>query len=78
MIDHDAAGLPELPDLSPFLTDGEGSMIGAGFNRGQEGTGAHEDSGKQTTQETDETSSTGASHGLIHHHEQYWAPQSAC
>ena len=35
LVDHDAAGLPELPHLPPFLTDSDGSSIGAGFNRGQ-------------------------------------------
>ena len=35
LVDHDAAGLPELPHLPPFLTDDVGGSIGAGFNRGR-------------------------------------------
>jgi hypothetical protein len=32
IVDHDAAGLPELANFAPFLTDGDGSLVGAGFN----------------------------------------------
>lgn len=70
LVDHDAAGLPELPHLPPLLTDGDGSSIGAGFNRGQEGAEPQQDRGEQTAKETHETSTTETSHGLIHYHEQ--------
>jgi hypothetical protein len=60
------------------LTDGEGNTIGTGFDQGQEGAGTQEDGGEHTAEKTRETSTTGASHGLIHHHEQCWAQRSDC
>ena len=70
LVDHHAAGLPELSALPPFLPDGDGSSIRAGFNRRQQEIRGQEDGGKQATEERHETSTTDASHGLIHHHEQ--------
>jgi hypothetical protein len=69
VVDHDAAGVPELADLPPFLAQSDGRPVGACFNRGQEGTGNQEGKADQTAEKTNGTSTTGASHGLIHHRE---------
>jgi hypothetical protein len=78
LVDHDAAGLPELADLPPFSPDSDGSSIGTGFSSGQEGTGAQEDKGEKATEETRDAATTEARHGLIHHPEQGEAQRSNC
>ena len=69
LVDHDAAGLSELAGLTPFLAEAYNGSIGTCFNIGQEGAGDQEDKGDQTAKKPNDTSTTGASHGLIHHRE---------
>jgi hypothetical protein len=69
LVDHDIARLPEFPDFPTFLTEGDGSAIGAGFNRGQERGLPQQDTGEQAAKKADKTSTTETPHGLIHNHE---------
>jgi hypothetical protein len=69
IVDYDAAGLPKLTNFTPLLANGDNGLVGAGCRSSLEGIADQESNGDEDAKNTYDPSTTGTSHGLIHHHE---------